>query len=395
MKTLSKMFGRNRMGASLDSISIEYNYLMAVFCSHPGAVCLYGRAMSNFFPNLVDFKTNRLLYQNWVQFSAKKLPDILNAGPIVFKRMIDSLQSQEATSALNLYRTQFAGSFDFVSFDSENNLAKLADFLTSEGVLLRPDSDAQNYRVVSPMTDTLIRKFVIPTKFPGSPPSIPPKTEDGHLIVLDVLTEAIRHFDMDHMRNARLNSFKSSKVMVGGGRGMLVPRESVYETELMRILSNWLPPQLKYAVSCQWHLRTDEKEDRYCDVVIWKPQFPTILLELLATCEERDIRSHMDKILGYKSLLCADVAWVIHFTCEDEYTQNATWQSDEELKAGINVAHVVHDLEFTDIRIAARWTDAGIVHDKRDVIIMLKPSMTVSFDYNADTCPIGMVLAST
>jgi hypothetical protein len=383
------------MGTLLDSISIEYTYLMAVFCSHPGAVCLCGRAMSDHFRDLVDFGTSQLPYQKWLQFSSKNMSDILNAGNIVYKRMIASLLTQEAAEALDLYRSQFAGSLDHVSFASQNNFASLADFLTAEGVLLRPKSDAQVYHA-SPLTDTLIQKFVIPTKFPGTPPSIPPMTENGHLIVLDVLTEAIRYFDMDHMRMARSNSFKISKVMVTGRRGLLVPRESVYEAELMRILSNWLPPRLKYSVSCQWHLRTDQKQDRYCDIVIWKPQFSTILLELLATGEAHDIKSHIDRILDYKSLLGADEAWVIHFTCEDEYTQNATWQSDDELKAGINVAHVIHDPEFNHIHIAAWWKDAlGIAHDKRDVIIMSLPSMTVGFDYNADTHSIGMVLAST
>jgi hypothetical protein len=59
-------------------------------------------------------------------------------------------------------------------------------------------------------------------------------------------------------------------------------------------------------------------------------------------------------------------AWVVHFTCEDDYLDHATWQSEEELEgAGINVVHFQHCLEVSTMSMVARWknTDGEVQND--------------------------------
>jgi hypothetical protein len=58
--------------------------------------------------------------------------------------------------------------------------------------------------------------------------------------VLAILVEALKCFDKNLIKSAYDHSFKFSKVYVNGSLRAQVPRESVYNTELMRILCNWL-----------------------------------------------------------------------------------------------------------------------------------------------------------
>jgi hypothetical protein len=90
-----------------------------------------------------------------------------------------------------------------------------------------------------------------------------------------------------------------SKVKVGGLYGGRVPRESVYDTELMRILMTWLGQQAAYEINGQWHLRTDENKNKYCDIVISKPNLPTVVLELLATGDTSFVQARIEKTPYY------------------------------------------------------------------------------------------------
>jgi hypothetical protein len=65
-------------------------------------------------------------------------------------------------------------------------------------------------------------------------------------------------------------------------------------------------------------------------------------------------------------LIRADEGWVVHFTCEDDYS--ATWQSNTELDKGVNVVHFSH--HFTRLLMLARWKDAaGVVCERRIIDI--------------------------
>ena len=51
---------------------------------------------------------------------------------------------------------------------------------------------------------------------------------------------AVKSFDKDIIRLACFGSFKTAKVRVNSKQNQHVPRESVYDPELCRILRNWL-----------------------------------------------------------------------------------------------------------------------------------------------------------
>ena len=86
----------------------------------------------------------------------------------------------------------------------------------------------------------LIRMRVIPSLFRKAPVVPIPDIRTNVPDILFILTESLECFDKDLIRSAFSHSYKSSTVPVNGHRKTAVPRESVYDTELMRILTNWL-----------------------------------------------------------------------------------------------------------------------------------------------------------
>jgi hypothetical protein len=81
--------------------------------------------------------------------------------------MVWSLCDAKALPAVQLYRVLFAGYLEEVEVADDQE--DLADFLTSEGVLSRPDPSLLKYHAVSPLIDGLLRERVIPSQFPIVP----------------------------------------------------------------------------------------------------------------------------------------------------------------------------------------------------------------------------------
>ena len=72
-----------------------------------------------------------------------------------------------------------------------------------------------------------------------------------------------------------------------------------------------------------------------------------IILELLATEEESFIKYRIDKIPTYMNTLSAVEGWVIHFTCEDNFTP--VWQDSAQRRRSVNVVHVIHGKDFKNV----------------------------------------------
>jgi hypothetical protein len=105
------------------------------------------------------------------------------------------------------------------------------EFLTAEGILLKPDASITRFRMASPLIDGFIRTRVIPLLFPNTPAAIPPTR--GHPLCLDVLEtliQSIKFFDKDRICLAPFISYKSSGVRLRSLSRNFVPRESVYDT---------------------------------------------------------------------------------------------------------------------------------------------------------------------
>jgi hypothetical protein len=184
-----------------------------------------------------------------------------------------------------------------------------------------------------------------------------------------MLVESLKVFDKDLISKAASRSYKKSKVKVHSLFDRRVPRESVYETELIRILTNWLTKS-GWTVTGQWHLRDGDMRNKYFDIVIKRTDYETILLELLATGEPKFVESHIQKTPEYMALLSASTAWVIHFTCEMNYTP--IWQSSDLLSRGINVVHFSHNFEFTEVQMSACWKDCrGNIKQSLDELLAL------------------------
>ena len=84
-----------------------------------------------------------------------------------------------------------------------------------------------------------------------------------------------------------------------------------------------------------------------------------LLFELVASGNKGFVQDHIDRMPIYKDLLQADEAWILHFTREDEYLTHPHWQSDTELKKGVNMVYFWHDGGFTTVRMSARWKDVN------------------------------------
>ncbi|ORY98435.1 P-loop containing nucleoside triphosphate hydrolase protein [Lobosporangium transversale] len=323
---------------------------------HPGMICLCGRSIHEDLRSKVNGSTKCLDYDTWQDFSTDNQNERMFSYH-TFRRMVDSLLSESATDAVNLLRTYFIGYLGVISI-SDMEKQRLADFLTAEGVLIR--LDGSKYCMASAFIDSFVRRYIIPSKYPHAPSESPPKKRGGSLDILEIMKIALRFFDKNLIMQAGSRSYKGSgkTVKVMGDCNVSVPRESVYDAELMRVLTNWLNKTEEYEIIGQWHLR--EREDhKYSDIVIKKAGKPTVVIELLATGSQTSIKGHISKTLTYKRLLPAEEAWVVHFTCEDDYFKYPYWQTDAELDQGANLVHFWHDRSFDTVRMNARWKDSG------------------------------------
>ena len=318
-------------------------------------VCLCGRTIFKYMDTLICRELRTISYNLWKRFPAEKLYGKISFYS-TFYSMIQSLSRAEASSSVNLLRSQFAGFLGDVTLTDEK-AKEDADTLTSEGVLLKPEPTIMCYRMASPLVDVLIRNQLIPTKFPNAPSSSVPLRHTGDIDVLSLLIESLKFFDKALILGASSCSYKTLKMKIPGSDGCCVPRESVYNTELMRILANWLR-KYNWTVNSQWHLEDNSKRHRYSDIVL-KDGSWTIVLELLATGEPSSVVSHIQKTPGYAALLSANEAWVVHFTRQEDY--QPIWQTDTD----INVVHFAHDPGFTSAVMSARWKDcAGVIQEE-------------------------------
>jgi hypothetical protein len=117
-------------------------------------VCLCGHTIFKKLRSLLDSDLTNVSYRNWQQFPANELYNEISAYN-TFSSMLVSLARPEAAAAVTLLRSSFVGFLNEVELknDAERDLA---DFLTSEGVLLKPDPVQHYYCMASPLLDGII-----------------------------------------------------------------------------------------------------------------------------------------------------------------------------------------------------------------------------------------------
>ncbi|PKC73339.1 hypothetical protein RhiirA1_522996 [Rhizophagus irregularis] len=269
---------------------------------HAGLVCLCGRAIQNNLEKKLD-ESRRLDFNTL---------------------MVGDLSKPKAKEALDLLRSVFLGFFDFVQIEATEE-RRLADFLTTMGVLVRDNENKFSYKMSSMLIDRLIRRDVISELY-NSRPTVPvPQTHEGSLKIIDTLIEAVRCFDKTIIHNAFKRSFKKALVEVDGYLHTKVPRESVYDTELYRILVNWIVNECNFVVTGQHHLidhvDNDEKGKHYYSDITIMSEDQTAVLELLASATKNELNEHFERILNYAEMLSANDIWIVNFTCEDNATK--------------------------------------------------------------------------
>ncbi|PKY53971.1 hypothetical protein RhiirA4_472487 [Rhizophagus irregularis] len=316
---------------------------------HASLVCLCGKAIHSYLMSKLNIN-RRLSFSTWLNFVIYSMQDMI-ADCSTFRKMITTLKKEEARPAIELLRSVFLGSFDFVPIYNPKE-KRLVEFLTAEGVLMRDEMKKDNFRMSSIFVDELIRRQVISELYKSSPTCAVPKKFDGSLDIISILKMAVQLFDKEIIHRAFDQSFKTAHVYVKGQKSVLVPRESVYDTELNRILVNWIISQIGSEVTVHMVEHRAEKKDKhtYSDIVIKTPK-QTIVLEILATATEKELDEHVVKVLDYAEKLSANEMWIVHFTCEDYTTPY--WPSDRRFEK-INVVHLFHDQMLKNIQMSVR-----------------------------------------
>ncbi|CAG8598194.1 2444_t:CDS:2, partial [Ambispora gerdemannii] len=323
---------------------------------HAGLVCFCGRAIFRKLYSKLKIVNGKLhvSFDIWEHFSMMSLDDEIIEYQ-TFIRMKDALliDDRDTKSAVSLFRSDFLASFGPIYVAEKQR--DLARFLTAEGVLI-PGNVSGTFEVSSPLVRWLILQRIIPRLFPTSPQmEVPYHSSPRTLDTFNVLKQTVRVFDKEIIKSLR--SFKVAHVLVNNAKNERVPRESVYDTELNRIMTNWLGG---FMITGQWHLKyraSGHMNNKYVDIVISRPGHPTIALELLATATKKELEEHYERALLYDKKLPADEMWIIHFTCEENAILEPFWPTKSQLQRGLRVVYLWHDLEFTKIRIIACWWD--------------------------------------
>ncbi|CAG8711924.1 17296_t:CDS:2, partial [Cetraspora pellucida] len=166
-----------------------------------------------------------------------------------------------------------------------------------------------------------------------------PLRANNTIDILEVMKLAVRTFDQNTIALGSARAYKSSNhLRVDAKCSAKVPRESVYDSEMYRVLVNWLVKVHNYEINGQWHLEKlcddGDYHHFYCDLVITKRDNPNPV----TVCRPSEI-------------------WVIHFSREDNVVSDPHWSSDVLQERGLNVIYFWHDKEFKNVRMSTRSRD--------------------------------------
>ncbi|RHZ75162.1 hypothetical protein Glove_217g51 [Diversispora epigaea] len=332
VKLLFDEFATDR-NIKIDSEVVKDIYVQSN--GHPGLICFCGRSIDDYL--IGKIQNQHLDSAIWQSFSVESLHEHM-LSYLTFRKMIKTLTSEISKRAMELLRFRFLG------------------FLVNEGVLLMDEATKNQFKISSAYIDGLIRRHVVPKVYPSAPQIRIPRTSNGSLAILKTLKESIRLFDKEIISRSSVCSYKRARVKVDGLSNKTVPRESVYDTELSRVLFNWLPME-GFIIIGQWNLikcrSSGGNYHRYSNIVITTTERSKIVLELLATATKTELEEHFMQALDYAKMLSAGETWIVHFTREFDIILKPHWPSDEQQASGLNVVHFWHDEEFTNVRMSS------------------------------------------
>lgn len=189
-----------------------------------------------------------------------------------------------------------------------------------------------------------------------------PVRSDSSLDVLEIIKVATSRLNANIIHQGSLRAYKNSKhLRVGSKYAVSVPRESVYDAEVYRILVNWLTYEHDIEITSQWHLESIGEDGyyhhSYCDLTLKLPheERPVAVIELLATASHSTLERHFKQIFSYAKQLQPKEIWIIHFTREDDILSNSYWPKKELMKKGLNIVQYWHDERFENVRMSAKY----------------------------------------
>ena len=226
---------------------------------HAGLISLIGNMITSRIRNITleDDGSCKLTLASWFAFSVELYESMETYN--TFRRLLKTLHSPEAAEPVTFLRRELLGSLDTIFIgDLLSDKTGYARYLVAEGVLTFTGN--RTYQMSSPYMDSLLRCHLIPSLYPLPISQVAPLRPDGFADIYAVTKIAIGYIDGEIIRDGYSRSYKRYK-------GDFVPRESVYDTEMMRILVSWLRAAKDLTVTEQWHLM-DNGSHRYSDIVV-------------------------------------------------------------------------------------------------------------------------------
>ncbi|KAK0196667.1 hypothetical protein F5146DRAFT_1217698 [Armillaria mellea] len=300
---------------------------------HPATVCFCGQFIRDRLQVLFSDQVRHISLAAWKRRTIQELYQWLGLSP-AYNRMLQMLQSADESTIFYL-RFYFLGNMDPVYIPFEERI--LIEFLTAEGILVRPVITRFEYRTASAFVDGFLRQALFSTRYPIHPDDALPVV-DNKLVVFDAIKEATRCFDWNLV-------------------SVTPPRQGLYDTELGRIFTNWTNASEGWSTTNDWYSGTVGLQSY---ITIKKGTAAAEHTIVIAVLETKDAASARLRVLGlaeYKALMGADEAWVVQYSREeDNYEQ--VWQSSNPLEKGVNVVYFEHDSLFKTAVLSAQWRDA-------------------------------------
>ncbi|RUO95374.1 hypothetical protein BC936DRAFT_144218, partial [Jimgerdemannia flammicorona] len=178
---------------------------------HAGLVNLCGRAIWSYMEEHGHILNGKLSYREWKIFSGEHLGTKI-AEYRTFDKMIKSLSNESSRNANNLLRTYFLGFRGDVKIPIGPK-RELANFLVGEGILLPDEGTGSGmaFKMSSPYVDSIIRRRILPELDTSAPMTAPIKRPNKTYDVLRLVSDAVRYFNKDILRNAVTRAFKTPK----------------------------------------------------------------------------------------------------------------------------------------------------------------------------------------
>ncbi|CAJ0768904.1 6736_t:CDS:2 [Entrophospora sp. SA101] len=218
---------------------------------------------------------------------------------------------------------------------------------------------------VNSLWDKAIKQFIIPEISCFLPDEDVPLRANKTVDILEVVNLAVRTLDQKTIALGSTRAYKNSNnLRVDSKFNEKVPRESVYDTEMYRILLNWLAKVHNFEITSQWHLEQicedGDYHHLYCDLTIKKSDdpYPVAVLELLATASPPQLEKHFEQVFKYAEKFCPLEVWIVHFSREDTIVTDPYWPCSKLQDRGLNVVHFWHNKEFTNVRMSSRSLNA-------------------------------------